>query len=560
MSKHGSVSNTIPSVLSIPEKLEAFRDMVLSLRLPLERHFSGRDILLTAIAVLLLVLCTVIKALSSFKVVFCLIALFLSAAPICLNGFHLVQKKKFPLEESTWLLAAVVAMLIREYAAAPLILVFANVLSEVEAYCLLHREAAPDYLAEADLRFRNAVESADEEKSPERKLLASCSLGFYALYLLFAVVFAVCALFHLANYAVWLHKSVIFLALAGPSAFLFSSVLSHFAAVYSAAKANILFQNDAVPELFSHCKLFAFSKTGTITDGKFVISEIAPVGLKEEDLLQIAAIGENRSSHPIAQAIRTAAGLEDNAIPEDRIQTEEIPGKGVSTFFSGHHIHVGNAGLLEDNEIWYQIPKKSGSAIHVAVDGTYRGYIMISDSIRENAFEALEEMRSLGASTLVMLTGDVRSTARTLASSMNFDMVKPELNAEEKGSAIRYLRSSHGDRAKIAVIGDGFHDSEMFQAGDISVCLEPKEEEFQADIIVFSEDITRLPLSFRISRITERLLLINTATILFVKILLAILGAASVMHTGTIAGIDCLFGVAACIYALTCFTLEKRSR
>ena len=214
--------------------------------------------------------------------------------------------------------------------------------------------------------------------------------------------------------------------------------------------------------------------------------------------------------------------------------------------------------LLEDNEIWYQIPKKSGSAIHVAVDGTYRGYIMISDSIRENAFEALEEMRSLGASTLVMLTGDVRSTARTLASSMNFDMVKPELNPEEKGSAIRYLRSAHGEKARIACVGDGYHDTEMFREADISVCLEPQSNGGHADINVFSNDITRIPLALRISRRTELTLLIHAAGIAGLKIFLAVLGAVSVLQSGVIAGLDCAFGIAAVIHALTCLTLEKR--
>ncbi|MBQ9663272.1 MAG: HAD-IC family P-type ATPase [Oscillospiraceae bacterium] len=560
MSKHSSSSNTIPSVLSIPEKLDAFRDRLFKLRMPLDRRFSGRDILLAAGAALLLILSSAIRALSGLRAFFCIAALLIAAVPVCLQGWRLILKKRIPLEEGALLLAAVVAALIREYAAAPLILIFATVICQTEAYCLLHREAAPDYLSEADLRFRNAVENADEEKSPERRMLASCALAFFALFVLIAFVFAVCTLFHLKDYAVWLHRTVIFLALAGPSAFLFSSLLSHFAAIYSAAKANILFENDAIPEGFARCRLFAFSKTGTITDGKYIISEISPVGLKEEDLLKIAAIGESQSQHPIALALKAAAGLQDGAVPEDRIETKEIPGRGVSTFFSGHHIHVGNAGLLEENGIWYQIPKKSGSAIHVAVDGTYRGYIMISDAIRDNAFEALEEMRALGASTLVMLTGDVRSTARTLASSMNFDMVKPELTAEEKGSAIRFLRSSHGERAKIAVIGDGFHDAGMFDAADVSVCLEPQNEDFRSDVSIYSDDITRIPLSFRICRSTERVLFINTAALLLVKLLLAVLGAAAVLQTGLVVGLDCLVGAAACIYALTCFTLEKRGR
>lgn len=558
MSKHSSAFNTIPSVLSIPEKLNAWIRKLLGLRFPVERHFSGRDLLLAVGAGLLLLLGTLIRALAPFRLYVCILAALTAAVPLCLQSVTMLRQKRAPLEEITWLLSALLAMLIGETTASPLILIFADLLMQVEAYTLLHRDAAPDYLAQSDLKLRHAVETADTGKSPERTVLASASLGFYVLYALIALVFAVCTLFHLADYQIWLHRALVFLVLASPSALLFSALLTHFGAIYSAAKAGILFADDVTPELFSRCRMFAFSKTGTVTDGRFIVSEITPVGVSEEELLRIAAVAECRSEHPIAMALKAAAGLREGVVPEGVVETKEISGKGVSTFFSGHHIYVGNAGLLEDNGIWYKIPAKTGSAIHVAVDSTYRGYIMISDALRENAFEALEELRSLGASTLVMLTGDVRSGARTLASSLNFDMVKPELDPEEKGSAIRYLRSAHGDGARIACVGDGYHDAGMFREADISVCLEPKTETPDADVSIFSDEIMRIPLAFRICRVTERTLLINTAALATVKLLLAVLGATAVLQTGLIAALDFLFGAAATIYALTCLTLEKR--
>ena len=558
MSKHSSAFNTIPSVLSIPEKVDAWVRRLLSWRFPIERHFSGRDLLLTAGAGLVLLLSVLIRALAPFRLYLCILAALAAAVPPALQGYGMIRQKKAPLEELTLLLSALLAMLIGETAAGPLILIFANLLMQVEAYSLLHRDAAADYLSESDLKLRHAVETADTEKSPERRTLATASLGFYALYVLITFVFGVCALFHLADYKIWLHRALVFLVLSSPSAVLFSALLTHFGAIYSAAKAEILFDSDLTPEAFQRCRLFAFSKTGTVTAGRFVVSEIKPVGVSEEELLRIAAVAECRSEHPIAMTLKAAAGLREGVVPQGVLETKEIPGKGVSTFFSGHHIYVGNAGLLEDNGIWYQIPDKTGSAIHVAVDSTYRGYIMISDTLRENAFEALEELRALGVTTLVMLTGDVRSSARTLASSLNFDMVKPELNPEEKGSAIRYLRSAHGDRARIACVGDGYHDADMFREADISVCLEPRDEAPGANVSIFPNNISLIPLAFRIARITERTLLINCAGLLGVKILLAVLGAAAVFQTGLVAGLDFLFGAAATVYALTCLTLEKR--
>ena len=536
MSKHSSAFNTIPSVLSIPEKLNAWIRKLLGLRFPVERHFSGRDLLLTACAGLVLLLSVLIRALAPFRLYACVLAALAAAVPLALQGYRMIRQKKAPLEECTWLLSALLAMLIGETTAAPLILIFANLLMQAEAYSLLHRDAATDYLADSDLKLRHAVETADTEKSPERRVLASASLGFYVLYVLIALVFAGCALFHVTDYRIWLHRAVVFLVLSSPSAVLFSSLLTHFGAIYSASKAGILYDSDVTPEEFARCRLFAFSKTGTVTDGRFIVSEIAPVGVSEEELLRIAAVAECRSDHPIAMTLKAAAGLREGVVPQGVLETREIPGKGVSTFFSGHHIYVGNAGLLEENGIWYQIP----------------------DALRENAFEALEELRALGISTLVMLTGDVRSSARTLASSLNFDMVKPELSPEEKGSAIRYLRSAHGDRARIACVGDGFHDADMFREADISVCLEPKAEAPGADVSIFSDEIGRIPLAFRICRTTERTLLINSAVLLGVKLLLGVLGAAAVFQTGLVAALDFGFGAAATVYALTCLTLEKR--
>ncbi len=558
MSKHSSAFNTIPSVLSIPEKLNAWIRKLLGLRFPVERHFSGRDLLLTACAGLVLLLSVLIRALAPLRLYACVLAALAAAVPLALQGYGMIRQKKAPLEECTWLLSTLLAMLIGETTAAPLILIFANLLMQAEAYSLLHRDAATDYLADSDLKLRHAVETADTEKSPERRILASVSLGFYVLYVLIALVFAGCALLHVTDYRIWLHRALVFLVLSSPSAVLFSSLLTHFGAIYSASKAGILYDSNVTPEEFARCRLFAFSKTGTVTDGRFIVSEIAPVGVSEEELLRIAAVAECRSDHPIAMTLKAAAGLREGVVPQGVLETREIPGKGVSTFFSGHHIYVGNAGLLEENGIWYQIPAKTGSAIHVAVDSTYRGYLMVSDALRENAFEALEELRALGISTLVMLTGDVRSSARTLASSLNFDMVKPELSPEEKGSAIRYLRSAHGDRARIACVGDGFHDADMFREADISVCLEPKAEAPGADVSIFSDEIGRIPLAFRICRTTERTLLINSAVLLGVKLLLGVLGAAAVFQTGLVAALDFGFGAAATVYALTCLTLEKR--
>ncbi len=552
------VSDSIPSVLGLPEKFSRLSRRLLKLRLPLERRFTGRDILLCVLATVFLVLSS-FKALSGLRLPLRIVSVLAAAVPLCLQALRLIKQRSFPAEETAYLLAAGLCALTRDSMSPALILIFADLLSIAEGYCLLHLDAAPDTLKDAKLPMRQGVERADPEKSPERRALASISFGFFVVFAAAALVPGICVFFHLENYVPWLRRCACFLTLASPSAVLFSSLLTHFGAVFSAAKADICFSDNSVPERFARCGIFVFSKTGTVTDGRFRITEVSPSGMSEQDLLRIAAIAECRSAHPIAEALRAAAGLDPASVPEEAISVKEIPGKGVSAFFSGHQIYVGNAGLLEEHSIWYATPEKSGSAVHVAVDGGWRGYVMISDEIREHAFEALEELRAQGASSVVMLTGDVRSAARRMASSLNFDMVKPELSPEEKASAVRYLRSVHGEKARIACVGDGVHDLEMFDASDVSVCLEPGKDAPQAMVTVDSEDILRIPLAYRICRETERTLFFTAVGLATAKLILAILGVACILTPAAAAGIDCALGVISVIWALTGLTLERRA-
>ena len=148
------------------------------------------------------------------------------------------------------------------------------------------------------------------------------------------------------------------------------------------------------------------------------------------------------------------------------MQIEEIPGRGVSAFIEGRHIYVGNAALMEEHGIWYQTPTRVGTAIHVAVENRYWGHILLSDKLREGAFDALEDLRARGVKQMVMLTGDVLSVTRNVAAALNFDMVRAELSPAAKLSAIRYLLRGMGDDTTLAYVGDGIHDAPLFDEAE----------------------------------------------------------------------------------------------
>ena len=557
MTKQQNRIPSIPSVLSLPEKLERFGRRILKLRLPLERSFSLRDAALALLALLVILLQSLIPALRSLETPFCLAALALTLVPLALQALRLTRRKLVPAEEAAVFLAAALFFLAGNGRAAALAVLLPVLLWQVEAYSLLHLEAAPDTLGETEGEGRAQLLRADEEKSDGRRRAGFACVLLFGAFVLLGLIFALLTLFHLDAPGPFLLRAALALSLAGPSALLFSSRLTHFAALFCASKLGAVFRSDAVPERFARCRIFAFGKTGTVTEGKFQVVAIAPVGVSEEELLRIAAVAECRSTHPIGRTVRAVAGLKEGVEPSGLTDVEEVPGKGVSAIFSGHRIHVGNAALLEEHDIWYNVPSRSGTAIHVAVDGKYRGYLLLSDALRENAFEALEELRAHGATRLVMLTGDVRSVSRGIAASLNFDLVKSELSADEKASAVRYLRSEQGGRALIAAVGDGDHDAALFGAADVSVCLESAPRGL-ADLSICSDDLLTLPRLYRICRETERVFLLSVLGLAGVRLLLLILGFAGTLPPALVLILDFLFMAGAVLYALSCLTLERR--
>ena len=557
MSMKSNSGRSIPSVLSVPEKISSFYRRVLKFRFPWNRQFSLRDLLLTFGAIAILLLQALIPMPELLQKVFKVLALLFVLIPVVMQVLRMITEHRFPVEEVTVILAAVLAFVLKLQVLSVAVVSCAVLLWQIEAYTLLHVDAAPNALTELDEIARKKVLAANDERSAERRITASVAVLIFAVFALLFLVFLIIWLFHLKSGSAWLQRCLVTLILASPVAVLFCSRLTHFGAIFSSAKINAFFSSDQIPENFAKCKVFAFGKTGTVTDGKFQILEIMPVGISQEDLLRIAAVAECKSDHPIAVALKNAAGLREGVIPSGVLDVQEVPGKGVSTFFSGRQIYVGNASLLDDHDIWYQVPSKSGTAIHVAIDSTYRGYILVSDTIRENAFDALEELRANGAESLVMLTGDVPSVSRVMASALNFDMVKSQLSSEEKASAVNYLRSTHGDRSWIAAVGDGNHDTAMFEASDVSVSFRINSEQV-SDLVICSDDILSLPLVYRICKETERIFYITLFGISGIKLLLCILGLSGVLPLGILTLINFSVEAGAVIYSLTSLTLENQ--
>ena len=353
-------------------------------------------------------------------------------------------------------------------------------------------------------------------------------------------------------------KAAILLLLASPASLLLSIPVAYLGAMTRASRGGILIKSKTVLEKLSHTKTLIFGKTGTITDGNYTISDVVANRVKEKDLLAVAAAAESSSRHPIALAIKQAAGwtAEDS---EKVLEIEEIPGRGVTAFIDGKHVYVGNAALLEEHGIWFQVPSRSGAAVHVAVENEYWGHILLADKIREGAFDAIEELRSEGVDDIVMLTGDVRSVTAPLARSLNFDMVKTELSTEDKLSAVSFLRKGLGKGESLAYVGDGFHDSALFESADVGIALDAmgmNESTSAASVLLIDEDILRVPDALRIAVRSDRIIKENLILAAAMKLVLLVLALCGVLPILTASIVDTLASCLVSLNALRCFMIQ----
>ena len=380
-----------------------------------------------------------------------------------------------------------------------------------------------------------------------RKFISIYTPSMLALALVLAVVVP---MFN-AEWLEMLRRAAIVLICACPSAAVLSVSLAYIKSIGAAAKLGIFVKGEDCIESMAMAETMVFDKTGTITEGRYVITDVFPVNMTERELLTTAASAEVFSRHPIAYALREAVGIR-SAKDMKITQVEEIPGRGVSAIVGDALVYVGNTALLEEHGISCELPSRSGAAIHVAIDGKYCGHILVADRIRSGAFDALESLRVQGIKKMVLLTGDVLSVARPLASKLNFDMLRAELKPEDKLSALAYLMSNKGSKSSVAFVGDGYNDRSLMERVDVGIAMGALGSEaafMSADVLVMDRDIRKLPKAIGISKLASHISLENIAAGICVNLAAAVLGAAGILSV-TVAIIAC-FAVSAAVLVNT---------
>ncbi len=376
------------------------------------------------------------------------------------------------------------------------------------------------------------------ENASEKKAKAEDFITRFAKYYTPSVVFAALALavippLFLGDWSAWVSRAMSFLVISCPCALVISVPLSYFGGIGGASKAGILVKGSNYLEALSKAEIVVFDKTGTLTRGNFALSEQAPAeGVAAQELLEYAALAESYSTHPIAQSIRAAYGRE---LDLSRVQdVKEISGKGVLAQVDGAQIAAGNAKLMEAYcQSGYTPSSAVGSVVYLAKDGKYLGHLTIRDELKEDAAQAVAELKVAGVKQTVMLTGDAKAVAEDVAGKLGMDAVYAELLPLDKVQKVEQLLEQKSGKGKLVFVGDGINDAPVLTRADIGIAMGALGSDAAieaADIVLMTDAPSKIPQAIRISRRTHRIVMQNIVFALSIKGIALVLGAFGLIH------------------------------
>lgn len=334
-----------------------------------------------------------------------------------------------------------------------------------------------------------------------------------------------------ANWGDWVYRALTFLVISCPCALVVSIPLSFFAGIGGASNAGVLVKGSNYLETLSQTRYVVFDKTGTLTQGVFEVNAIHHNTLPEEKLLEYAALAESASSHPISKSLREAYG---KPLKRSRVtDIQEISGNGVIAQVDNHCIAVGNTKLMKRLKIDYKDCHHIGTIVHLAVDGTYAGHIVISDVIKPHAKDAMAALKSAGVHRTVMLTGDTDAVAKQVAKELGIDIVYSELLPEDKVTKVEELLEKKSPKEKLAFVGDGINDAPVLSRADIGIAMGAMGADAAieaADIVLMDDDPLKIAKAIKISRKCLRIVYENIWFAIGIKIICLLLGALGIAN------------------------------
>lgn len=304
-----------------------------------------------------------------------------------------------------------------------------------------------------------------------------------------------------ANWTDWIYRALSFLVVSCPCALVISIPLSFFAGIGGASKEGILIKGSNYLEALSEAKIVVFDKTGTLTRGVFEVTAVHHSPMDEAQLLEYAALAECASSHPISKSLQKAYGKE---IDRSRVtDIEELSGHGITATVDGHAVAAGNSKLMNKLGVEYHDCHSTGTIIHMAVDGQYAGHIVISDVVKPHSKEAIEQLKRAGVQKTVMLTGDAKRVADSVAAELGVDEVRSELLPGDKVVEVEKLLAAKSKKDMLAFVGDGINDAPVLTRADIGIAMGAMGSDAAieaADIVLMDDDPLQIAKAIKISR------------------------------------------------------------
>ena len=383
-------------------------------------------------------------------------------------------------------------------------------------------------------RILDLVENASARKSNSEKFITRFSRYYTPIVVSLALILAIIPplLIKESTFSEWIHRALSFLVVSCPCALVISIPLSFFGGIGGASASGILVKGGNYLEALAKVKTFVFDKTGTLTKGTFEVTDIQPQleGISKNELLRIACAAERASSHPIAMSLKKKADAELVRLDEAE-NIREIAGRGVCASIDGQRVLVGNARLMRENGVECAEKNTAGTTVHVAADGKYLGYIVISDEIKSEAHDAIAALKREGIERVVMLTGDARSVGRSVADELGMDECFAEQLPSDKVERVNELLEKSDGNDKLAFVGDGINDAPVLARADIGIAMGALGSDAAieaADVVIMNDNLLSLSKAMRIARKATCIAKENTVFAIAVKAAVLVLSASGV--------------------------------
>ncbi len=409
-------------------------------------------------------------------------------------------------------------------------------------------------------KILDLVENASSKKSKSENFISKFARYYTPAVVIIAVILAIIPpiIIKDATFVDWIYRALTFLVVSCPCALVISIPLGFFGGIGGASKIGILIKGSNYLEALSKSEIMVFDKTGTLTQGVFEVQKIEAVGIEDDELLKLVAHSENYSSHPVAVSIKKAYNQEiDTNIISD---VQELSGLGLEANVDNQKLLVGNSKLMEERNIKYNECTEVGTAVYVAINDKFAGYILISDKIKEDSKSTIQNLKKNNIKKTVMLTGDRKAVGEDVAKKLGLDEVYTDLLPDEKVKKVEDLMKQKTENGKLVFVGDGINDAPVLAISDIGIAMGGLGSDAAieaADIVIMTDEPSKIVNAIEISKKTMKIVKENIVFALAIKIGVLVLSAFGLSTMWEAVFADVGVSILAILNALRMLRIEK---